>query len=214
MFNATHVPDIQGRAEDHLKDLSRHFSVLELRKTAQKDITGRKFPSKLCSLYLDALQHALARNDKEQMEEVVSIITSVIHGLLPLGQSIGLAQRDLLPILHMLANRFSALCFDETAIRRIAGCTGLKILSAMPGIGVEWTKERDVDLVRTLLHVLKDSPHDPPQNMTDVVEILNHVLQISCRTKYAVNANALPQDSIPFLTGIFFADLASPHPVV
>ena len=29
-----------------------------------------------------------------------------------------------------------------------------------------------------------------------------------------MNANALPQDSIPFLTGIFFADLASPHPVV
>ena len=41
----------------------------------------------------------------------------------------------------------------------------------MPEIGVEWTKERDEDLVRTLLRILKDLPHDPPQNMTDVVEI-------------------------------------------
>ena len=154
LFDAIHIPDVQNRAEEHLKDLSRHIFILELRKTAQKDVTGsRRFPSKLCSLYLDALQYALIRNEKEQMERVIATITAIIHGLLGVGHNIGLAPRDLLPVLHMLASRFSSLCFDETAVRRVAGCTGLKILAAMPEIGDEWTRERDVDLVRTLLHV-------------------------------------------------------------
>ena len=49
----------------------------------------------------------------------------------------------------------------------------------------------------------------------DIVDISNHVLKISCRPRSSVNPGALAPDSkVPYLIGIFFADLASPHPVV
>lgn len=187
---------------------------MEVRRALSKDAASRRFPSQMFSLYLDALPHALARNDFQQAKKAEEVVQSIMHDLVPIGQKNGLNATDLLTTLHQIASRFSALCFDESWVRKSAGCTGIMIMTSTPEIGEKWTSDRELDLVRTLLHVLKDLPHDPPRNVLDIVNILTHVLRVSNGSAMIVDGPLPPNSKIPYLIGIFFTDFSSPHPVV
>lgn len=166
-------------------------------------------------LYLDALPHALARSDKHQTEKARSIVESIIHDLVIIGHTNGLKPLDLIPTLHQIASRFSALCFDESWVRKSAGCSGILIMTSTPEVGEKWTYAREIDLVRTLLHVLKDLPHDPPRNVSDVIDILTHILRITNGKQMNVDGGTTQMQSrVPFLIGLFFNELSSAHPVV
>ena len=71
--------------------------------------------------------------------------------------------QDIMLILHQIANRFTALCLDDSLTRKKTGCSGIKITSTASEMGAKWITEREVDLVRTLLHILKDLPSDLPR---------------------------------------------------
>ncbi|THH03836.1 hypothetical protein EW145_g5969 [Phellinidium pouzarii] len=218
LFDALHVPEVQDRAEEYLRTLSRHVFTLEARRTLVKDITLRRYPSHMFGLYLDAFPHALARTDEQQAKKAAKVMKQIVHDLVPIGYTNGLKQMDILPILHMVATRFSTLCFDEAWIRKSAGCTGIMIMTATPEVGEKWTMAREIDIVRTLLHVLKDSPHDPPRNVTEIIDNLVRVLRLT-NSNFGNQMEVdgiLPamQSRIPFLISIFFNEVASPHPVV
>ncbi|KAH8118563.1 FAT-domain-containing protein [Phellopilus nigrolimitatus] len=218
LFDAIHVPHVQERAEEYLRTLSRHVFTLEARRALAKDVSLRRFPSHMFGLYLDAFPHALARTDEHQAKRAAEILRLIVHDLVPIGYSNGLKPIDLLPILHMVATRFSTLCFDEAWVRKSAGCTGMMIMTSTPEVGEKWTITREIDIVRTLLHVLKDSPHDPPRNVSDIIENLVCVLRMTNNNhgnQMEVDGAPPPvQSRIPFLIGIFFNEVASAHPVV
>lgn len=226
LFDAIHLPEVQVRAEEYLRILSRHVFTLEARRALAKDAVHRRFPSHMFGLYLDALPHALARVDEEQAKKARAIVTTIIHDIVAIGHNNGLQPIELLPTLHQIASRFSALCFDETWVMKSAGCAGMMIMTSLPEIGEMWTRAREVDVVRTLLHVLKDMPHDPPRNASEIMDNLTHVLRITNTKKLETDAMQVDeptgegtradaqQTKLPFLIGIFFNELSSPHPVV
>ncbi|KAI5124824.1 hypothetical protein M0805_005454 [Coniferiporia weirii] len=218
LFDAIHVPEVRDRAEEYLRTLSRHVFTLEARRTLVKDINLRRYPSHMFGLYLDAFPHALARADEQQTDKAIRVMKLIVHDLVPIGYTNGLKQMDILPILHMVATRFSTLCFDEAWVRKSAGCTGIMIMTATPEVGEKWTTVREIDIVRTLLHVLKDSPHDPSRNVTEIIDNLVQVLQMTNNNiggQMEVDG-ALPtmQSRIPILISIFFGEVACVHPVV
>lgn len=113
------------------------------------------------------------------MKMARDVVTSIIHDLLPFGKAIGLKAAELLPTLHRIASRFTAMCFDETWVRKSAGCTGIMIRTSTPEVGEKWTHASEIDIVGTLLHVLKDMPHDPPRNVSEIIDDLTHLLRIT-----------------------------------
>ncbi|KAL5487751.1 TRA1 [Sanghuangporus weigelae] len=217
LFDAIHVPEVQDRAQEYLRTLSRHVFTLEARKALAKDITLRRFPSHMFGLYLDAFPLALARTDERQAKRAAEVVKTIVHDLVPIGHANGLKPMDTLPILHMVATRFSTFCFEDAWVRKTAGVTGIMIMSSTPEIGDKWLFAREIDIVRTLLHVLKDSPHDPPRNVSEIIENLVNILRMTNARRpnqMEVDGQPLAQSRIPFLIGIFFNDISSPHPVV
>lgn len=207
---------MQEQAEKYLRSLSRHVFTLEARRSLAKDVTLRRFPSHTFGLYLDALPHALARADEKQAAKAKELVSVIIHDLVDIGHINGLKPTDLLPTLHQIASRFSALCFEEAWVRKSAGCTGMMIIGSMPKVGNWWTNAREIDIVRTLLHVLKDVPHDPPRNVSEIMENLTRVLRVAADPQSMLEGmqGKDRQQKVPYLVSIFFNELSSVHPVV
>jgi len=96
-----------------------------------------------------------------------------------------------------------------------AGCSGIKLILDIPDFGVRWIHDREVDLVRTLLRVLKDMPHDLPRDVSDVLGILTRVLRLSNSDTFVSGDNATNlRNKIIQLMGIFFAELSSSNAIV
>lgn len=224
LFDALHISDVQERAEGFLRSFSRHVFTIEARRTHAEKVVTKRWPGHMFGLYLDALPHALARSDEQQALKANNVAKSIIHETVNIGHSTGLDPQDVIPMLHQFASRFSSLCFDESWTRKSAGCSGIMIMTSTPEVGERWTNAREIDIVRTFLHVLKDLPHDPPRNVSDVIDNLTRVLRISHSFAAQVlmqmevdgppSQNQPIQHKTPFLVAMFFNELSSAHPVV
>ena len=207
------MEEVKEIAAPFIHKLSLHILFTEVRRSQRNDSGLRRQPSALLSAYLDALPHALARDNAEEAEVSQAAISAIIHELVSTSNQNAIAPQHILPTLHQIGTRFSALCFEDPWPRKRAGCGGIRMMTCMPDLGIRWIMDREVDLVRTLLHILKDLPYDLPRDVDEVVDVLTRVLRVS-------NNHSDPRDSnhqrtkLFHLLNIFCLELSSPHPAV
>jgi transformation/transcription domain-associated protein len=215
IFDAIHLPEIQEQAEQYARKLSQFVFETEVISSQAREIGLRRHPSPLLSAYLDALPHALARENTGDAKKAQALVSFIIQDLVAMGSENTVTSQDVIPTLHQIASRFSALCLDDSWVRKSAGCSGIKIMTCTPDLGIKWINDREVDLVRTLLHILKDLPFDLPRDIDDVVDVLTRVLRVSNTNLDAQEEGALgARNKLIHLIGIFFAELSSSNPVV
>ncbi|KAH9999859.1 FAT domain-containing protein [Russula vinacea] len=211
MFDAIHQPDVQERAEAFIRELARHVFRAEICRAVTLDKAMRRYVSLLFAAFLDGLCHGLSRENPTEASRAIDLVNSLIQDPIIHGSS-GEASAQDLSLLHHVAGRFNALCLDESWVRKKAGCGGIKLILNLPDFGPKWINDREVDLVRMLLHVLKDMPHDSPRDIDDILNTLTRVLRLS-------NINSLTQTSEPstaklaHLPGIFLTELRVPMPL-
>ncbi|KAI0268276.1 hypothetical protein BC834DRAFT_968481 [Gloeopeniophorella convolvens] len=213
VFDAIHQSDVQEKAESFIRQLAHYVFSAEIRRAVTLDKAMRRYASLLFAAFLDGLCHGLSRENSVEASKAIELVNSLIQDLITLGSSGEASAQDLIPLLHHVAGRFSALCLDESWVRKKAGCSGIKLILNIPDFGVKWINDREVDLVRTLLHVLKDMPHDSPKDIDDIMNTLTRVLRLS-----NVDTPAQPPDptalKLAHLTGIFFTELSSSNAIV
>ena len=215
VFDALHLPTIDEKAELFIRKLAHAVFELELHRPPTRILGVRPPPGPLLSSYLDAIPHALACDQAEQANKARTVITSIIQDLVAMHKQPNVAMQDILHILHHLASRFTALCLDDSWIRKSAGCSGIKIMANLPELGPKWISEREIEVFRTLLHVLKDLPPDLPRNVDEVVEVLVTVLRISTAHLDLHGENAQQsRQKLVNTVGIFFPELQSPNLLV
>ncbi|KAF8165306.1 hypothetical protein B0H34DRAFT_232712 [Crassisporium funariophilum] len=214
-FDALHFPEVQEQAESFVRRFSQAIFEEEFRRNQSREVGIRPTPSILLSCYLDAFPHALAREQPEQAVKAQSVISSIIQDLILMRTQPTVTYQEIMVILHQIANRFTALCLDDSWTRKSAGCSGIKIMASTPEIGVKWVTDREVDLVRTLLHILKDLPSDVPRDVDDVVDVLVNVLHISnANLDFHGEGASHARNKLVHMVGIFFPELQSPNPMV
>jgi transformation/transcription domain-associated protein len=79
---------------------------------------------------------------------------------------------------------------------------------------VKWINDREVDLVRTLLHILKDLASDLPRDVDDVIDVLTRVLRVSNGDTNVPELTSHSRNKLIHLISIFCAELQSPNAVV
>ncbi|KAJ7682762.1 FAT domain-containing protein [Mycena polygramma] len=212
----TEPPELRDRAEEYLLKLSRSVLDMEVRRGQTREAGLRPIPSSLLNVFLDALPHALAREQRDQAEKAQSIVKSFIHHLVGLNAQSAAPSPDIIMILHQIAHRFSSLCLDESWVRKRAGYGGIRIMTCTPDLGTKWVTDREVDLVRTLIRILKDLPPGLTRDVDEVVDILLAVLRIS-NSSFDFTSdlnNHVPNQKLVNLGGLFCAELQNPNPVV
>jgi transformation/transcription domain-associated protein len=213
IFDAIYLPDIQDQAESFIRKLALAVFDVEIRRSQSRALGARHCPGVLLSCYLDALPHALAREQPEQATKAQSLVALIINDLVS-SENMHSAP-DIFAILHQIANRFTALCLDDPWARKSAGACGIKIMTNTPQFGIKWVTDREIDLVRTLLHILKDLPRDLPRDVDDVIDVLTEVLRISnVDVDFQADAAIHARAKLVHLVGLFFPELQSSNPVV
>ena len=214
IYDAIHLPEVKDKAEKTFMELSRFLFSSEVRRYSVKDASARRYPSPVFSCYLDALQHGLARDKPEEARRALDLVGSSIRELVAMATTSEAALNDVVAPLHQVASRFLTLCLEEAWVRRSAGCGGIKLMTDISDLGVRWVTEREVDLVRMLLHVLKDMSHDVSHDADSVVDVLNRVLRVSTEEMTANDSEQERSNKIMQIVGLFFAELSSPNPIV
>jgi transformation/transcription domain-associated protein len=213
VFDATHVPELQEQAQKFVRDFSQAVFTKEIsRATSAEGL--RRNPSPLLLSYLEGLPHALARESTDEAKSAQALISVIIQDLVAMPGRNNVTSQDIIPPLHQIASRFSALCLEDSWVRKSAGCSGIRIMTCTPDLGVKWINDREVDLVRTLLHILKDLASDLPRDVDDVVDVLTRVLRVSNGDTNAPEFSAQSKNKLIHLIGIFCAELQSPNAVV
>ena len=214
-FDALHIPEVQDKAEAFVRKLAQAVFEEDIRRSHLREVGVRPTPSSLLTCYLDAIPHAMAREQSDHAKKARAVITHIVEDLVSMKMRPNVTYQDIMLILHQIANRFTALCLDDSWTRKSAGCSGIKIMSTTPEMGAKWIKDREVDLVRTLLHILKDLPSDLPRDVDDVVQVLVTVLRLS-NANLDVNGDGAmhARNNLVPMVGIFFPELQSPNPLV
>lgn len=187
----------------------------ELHRNQSKTPGTRHSASIFLSCYLDAIPHALAREQPDQAKKAQSLVALIINDFVTSQSQNSGGIVEVFQILHQIASRFTALCLDDPWARKSAGACGIRIMTTTPYFGIKWVTDREIDLVRTLLHILKDLPRDLPRDVDIVVDVLSTVLHISnadvdFQAESAVHARA----KLVHLVGLFFPELQSSNLVV
>ena len=215
MFDATHLPEVKDEADKFILELSRAVFSMELRKNATKEAGLKRYPSPLLCSYLEALPCALARDSTKEVQKGQEQITSILNDLVAMCMQNGVHAQDIVPMLIQISARFCAVCLDDSWMRKSAGYIGIRILTCLPNIGVKWVGDREVEFVRALLHILKDLPFDLPRDVTDVIDVLKHVLRVSYTDVDAMaDVPISARAKLVHIIGIFFSELSNPNPVV
>ncbi|KAF5369949.1 hypothetical protein D9758_001009 [Tetrapyrgos nigripes] len=212
VFDAIHLPDVQEKAEQLLRKLSQHVMETELRRGHVREQLSR--PSPLLSSFLDAIPHGLAREQQSEAKRAQALVSAMIQDLITFTKHSSFALQDVYPILHHFANRFLALCLDDPWVRKSAGCAGIRIMTTTPEVGVKWVCDREIELVRTLLHILKDLPADLPRDVDEIIDVLKDVLKIGSHNIDFQSDDTQAHNKLIGLVGIFFPELQSSVPVV
>jgi transformation/transcription domain-associated protein len=215
VFDAVHIPELKDQAEIFARKLSCAVFDAEIRRIQTRDSMLRRSHSALLYAYLDALPHALARENVDETTKARELVTVIIQDLVAMGDQKNVTSHEIVQILHQIASRFSAMCLEDSWERKSGGCSGIRIMTRTPDLGVKWINDCEVELVRTLLHVLKDLPYDLPRDVDDVLDVLTGVLRVSNiyldpNSEGGLNARSKTAQ----LIGITFSELSSPSPVV
>ncbi|KAI6047148.1 hypothetical protein EDC04DRAFT_2864285 [Pisolithus marmoratus] len=215
ILDTIHIPEYSEDAQKFTRELSKVIFAMEIRKNATKEAGLKRYPTPLLSSYLDAIPRALTRESLEEARRGQEIFTLVMQDLVAMIKEHAVKLQDVVPTLHQLANRFSAMCLEDSWVHKSAGCNGIRILIGIPDLAAKWVSDREVDFIRTLLHILKDLPHDLHRDVGEVTDVLKQVLRVSNTDVEPLgDAPVISRPKLSHLIGILFAELSSPNPVV
>lgn len=217
LFLSTLSPESTESSTSFIRQLSQHIFAVELAKDTTPDVTRHSRDTRPASLsvltnsYLEAVSLALADFPMASAKEGEVLVSLVVDDLLAEMEKVGgtgSEAKSEAPILDALGSKFSSLCFEEPWKRKLAGCTGIHVLTTKPNVGLRWIVDRQLDFLRPLLFILKDMPVDPPRTVSFVVETIKAILR-------ACNADpSLGTVQRAKVVQTLIRELASTNPVV
>ncbi|KAG6816156.1 hypothetical protein H0H87_008290 [Tephrocybe sp. NHM501043] len=214
IFDSLNIPDLQNQAETFIRKVAQYAFETEVRRIHSRGPGVARTPTVgLLSSFLDSFPYGLARDQPTQAQAAQAVFVVVLQDLVS-PNSPNVTPQDIMAILHQIANRITGLCLEDSWIHKNAGCCGIKNIISIPVYGPKWVMEREIDLIRTLLHVLKDLPKDLPRDVDEVSNLLLNVLRISTSELEIQEHLGPARNKLIHLVGIFSPELQSSNPVV
>lgn len=185
LFAATLYPETKVATTAFIRKLSRHLIGVELR-SERHDSPDRDWRSNAVSFltnsYLEAVALAVAALPSSEYRVGAELVNLVVDDIIHGHDRPDSMQTDHHPptyavILDNFWSKFASLCFDESWKKKLAGCTGLSVLTTKDGVAIKWIAEHQLDFLRPLFFVLKDMPTDPPRAVTFVCKTIKSIFE-------------------------------------
>ena len=171
--------------------------------------------------FLDAIVEVMCSEDLEKRQLAEKVILLVHSNCMEfLGNK---EAQEGLPFLHALAARFTACCYQEVWFKKTGGVHGINLLAARLELAPKWMLQHELDFVKAILYVLKDSSADfVVNNMDEASSTLSFVLRGCNRSEggdaagAGVSAQAEEERTGKFnsLIALLISELNNPSAVV
>jgi transformation/transcription domain-associated protein len=194
---AESIPAFQDEADLFLMNICRHFTIVEVgrglidwkRATSPFEVTNGEGPlfietRTLCDAILESLASDLAEVRDAGFRAIRAIYDSAITIL---GSDTNVWR---LPIFQHLCQVFCHGCYEEEWFTKTGGSLGIKYMLTEFDLGEAWVNQRQMELIRALMYVIKDMPQDLPENTRcsaqDTLELLlrrltKHITKEDCK---------------------------------
>ncbi|EFE39399.1 hypothetical protein TRV_05919 [Trichophyton verrucosum HKI 0517] len=166
---ASTIPHLKQSATAFLADVCRHFTIIEIgRSLAQSRHIRRPFSVSLGEgpLYLDtrtladAVVECLASENPAVRDAAKEVIFNVRSAAVVIFGSAEKAGK--LPFFPHLGRTLCHACHDEEWFTKAAGSLGIHLFVTELDLGNAWLIDRQVEFIRALMYVIKDTPSDFP----------------------------------------------------
>lgn len=212
---ATTIPGLNPTADQFLTDVCRHFTVVEVgRALAEARHKSKAFNVAAGDgpLYLDS--RCLAEvfvecfssddiNIREAAEKTVLTIRNIAATIFG-----GPEHAAKLPFFSHLAKIFCHNCHEIEWFTKAGGSMGIQVLATKLDLGEEWLSSKQIEFVRALMFVVKDTPEGlPAGTRLRAEETLEAILK---RVTQNLPKETLSTDKSKLhgLCGIFVTELA------
>jgi transformation/transcription domain-associated protein len=204
------------QAVSFIHSLSLHIIVTNIRSSQSNDTGLRHQHIPIFEAFLNAIPHALTHTVDENAKRSQDLMTDIIRALVSMRGQDGITPSDILATLTKFGHVFTAMCLDELWTRKNAGWRGIRIMTSVPDLGIKWLMENEPELVRTLLHVLKDLAYELPRDEEEVTDVLIRVLRVGNDElkSHTPSDPGHARSRLSHLIGVFCLALSSAHPAV
>jgi len=206
---------LKDSAEEYVRDLSRHILSMEITSLSNnpEGPDNRRMVHRLVTLYLDTIPLVMAKPNPTEARTARDTIVNIVKDLFETATSnlpFSTRRRDPSPILDQLAHRFVMTCFEETWSKKLAGCTGLIIMTSEVDLGRAWVRQREPDFIRALFFVLKDMPNETPAEVDDVMKAISRILRICREDGDAMDEDGFSrEEETSYLVRVLIVELSS-----
>ena len=166
---AVSMPEFTAEATTLLMNLCRHITILEVgralfemkKKSQPFDVKSGEGPLCIDSRVLgDAILESLSSDMPAVREAAQAAIqeiydtTAIIFG--------SATEVSKLSLFNYLSSTFCHSCYEEEWFTKAGGSLGINLMLTKFDLGDAWVQERQLELVRALMYVIKDMPQDLP----------------------------------------------------
>ncbi|ORX76848.1 FAT-domain-containing protein [Anaeromyces robustus] len=170
-FSILHVEEIM---------LARSKFNIQYTKISSLDVKFSPFSTQI-DAFVDAIVDVIASEEKEKRivgEKAIILFYDTCKSLLGNNKDI----LEHLPVFHKFSMRFCLYCFKQEWYYKNGGCFGISLLCSKIDLGTKWMLDHELEFVKSLLYVLKDtSPEMSSNNIEDATKTLSHVLKVCNR---------------------------------
>ena len=202
LIEATKPGDESEEATAFVLEMAHYIFELEIRSDLPEGALSR-LALPLCSLLLDALTESIAACEAENLPRLLEMTQTIIDKLL---SSPTISKESALAVLRQLASRLSTCCYNSSWSRKCGGAAGLRMLGDRVRFEDRWLGSHELELVRALLFMLKDSPTDPPASIHDAAATLLRLVRTLSSTEQANEGN---QVRLSYLVGLLIVEVCS-----
>lgn len=208
LFEACRIEEFQEDATSYLRNLAHYiFSGEKARQAVEESGSKSTFP--LSSAFLDAIVETLATVPRTDIDRLSTQITDILTELIVSEDDEAESRKDLnANLLHQLAIRLGSLCYDHSWQRKSGGALGISVVVQHPNADSDWLIQHEGEFVRALLFMLKDMPSDPPGNIGQITDTVEHILRL-CNDKEKVPTHEEREKVQRFMVGFLIVELAS-----
>lgn len=209
------IPELKQTATTLVTDVCRHFTVVELGRAMAQVKTGRRAfeatinnaPTHLDSRTLaEALVESFSSDNiavREAAEHAMKTVYDTAAVIFGSEEHVGK-----LPFFSFLAKTFCHNCHEEEWFTKAGGSLGIHLFVSKIDLGDDWVADRQMDFVRALMFVIKDTPQDLPaatrirsqKTLTDILA--------RCNSKYTKEDLTNNASKLHQLCGFFVYELS------
>ncbi|KAI9779803.1 MAG: hypothetical protein M1835_004619 [Candelina submexicana] len=212
---AVSIPELKAEASLLVRDVTRHFTILEIGKALAStkhnkkpfDVGTGEGPLYLdCKVLANAIVESLSVENPAVREAAKQTIKTMHHAASMIFGSEAKAEK-LIFFLH-LSKIFCHSCYEEEWFTKSGGSLGIKILTTTIGLSDTWVSDRQIEFVRALMYVVKDMPQDLPASTRIQAQETLEALLRRCNQGVSKDDIESPQSRLFNLCGCLVYELA------